>query len=123
MKHFVVILFLFLFTSLVLSGADVSGRWSGAATISGPNGETQTQPLVMILKQTGEKVEGTIGPDADQQIPLRDTKLDGAKLVSEVDRDGQVFVLELQVEGDRMTGTATAKDGSLSAAVSLSRLT
>src|SRR5579859_2558243 len=58
MKAFVVfaVVLSFLFPAMATSPGPVSGKWSGAISIKNEAGETQSQPVFLILTQDGKKV-------------------------------------------------------------------
>jgi hypothetical protein len=100
----------FLFCALTLSAADVTGAWSGTLEMINPNGENKTRPLVMTLKQTGDEVTGTIGPRDDDQLPVLKGKVNGSKLMFEVDahNDG-IIKFVLNTTDDAITGEASGE--------------
>ena len=110
------------FTAIAFAG-DVTGRWSGSFDMTIDN-ESKPSTALLLLKQDGDKVTGTAGPDAEHQFPLRSGTLTGNKLKLEVDHpSGSPILMDLDVDGDHITGSAKGEsDGrSLSAKLDLKR--
>src|SRR5713101_2240051 len=62
---------------------DVSGKWSGTLEFKNSSGETGSGSAYMILKQEGNKISGSGGPNEGEQHPLREGKLEGNRLTFE----------------------------------------
>lgn len=91
----------------LLSAADVSGAWTGA--IGGP--------IYLILKQDGNKLSGSAGPTAAEQMAtFENGRIEGDHIVL---RAGP-FQLDVTVDGDRITGEA--RNGEQSQKVFLRRV-
>src|SRR5262245_25161352 len=107
------------------SAADLTGRWSGTAQVSLPNGEHNEVPLFMTVKQTGSEVKGTIGPGEteDQQWPMMKAKVEGDTLTFEVQSNGPLFTVKLTLADGRLKGDAVGDghEGPSSAKVDLGR--
>ncbi len=91
--------------------ADVTGKWSGNFDVT-MDGETRNETAVLILKQDGNTVTGTAGPNEDKQMKIRSGVLDGNTLTLDViDEEGDhpPIHLVLNVDGDHMTGNAKAQ--------------
>ena len=54
---------------------DVSGVWTGEMQQKADDGRTAHQAMVFRLKQAGDEITGTAGPDAAHQSAIRDAKL------------------------------------------------
>ena len=103
---------LLLILALVFGPAvDVSGRWSGTALVRNETGGQVDMPVVLILRQEGDRVTGTGGPDDSIQFAIRKGKLEGDRLTLEAEAEGSTYYLDLKVEGDQITG-ATRRRGS-----------
>lgn len=101
----------FLMLAALLAGAafadvDVSGRWSGSFVMTGPNGETNDGTALLILKQSGTEISGSVGPSEDQQFTIQKGKIDGDKITLEADHDGHTMKIDLVLAADRITGEA-----------------
>jgi hypothetical protein len=90
------------------AGADVSGQWSGSFKATNPDGETRDGTALLILKQTGSEITGSVGPHADEQHAITKGKIEGDKITLESTDGGMTIKLELVVTGDRIAGDATA---------------
>ena len=74
-----ILLSLLLAAAWTLSGADLTGKWAGTVDMK-QDGEAQTIPVVMIVKQEGNKLTGTAGPEEDQAGRLVDRQLSGHEI-------------------------------------------
>ena len=92
----------------VAAGADVSGKWSGTFKATNPDGETHDGTALLILKQTGSEITGSVGPHADEQHTITKGKIEGDKITLESTDGGMTIKLELVLTGDRIAGDATA---------------
>ena len=106
----------YLFTGLLLSALlsavalcrpNVTGKWSGTLQM---DGENDAKPAYSILKQEGNKLSGSVGPNESEQDPFEGGMVDGDKLTFDVPQgsngEGSIHV-DMQVKGDQMTGRAT----------------
>jgi len=92
-------------SAMTAMAADLSGKWPGTFT---PEGQSDGQPALVVLKHTGDTVTGTAGPSADQQWPISNVKLDGDKLSFDVTAEnGMSLKMSLVVDGDHMKGDIT----------------
>jgi hypothetical protein len=86
---------------------DFTGRWTGSAKISSPEGETQDSPAIMVLKQEGSAVTGIAGPDEPQALQISEGKAEGAKLTFVVKGENELRVtFAMALEGDHLKGEA-----------------
>ena len=96
-----------LLSAAALSTSNVTGKWSGTLQM---DGENDAKPAYAILKQQGNNLSGSVGPNENEQDSCKDGKVDGDKLTFDVPQgpsgEGSIHV-ELQVNGDQMTGRAT----------------
>ncbi|HZT39814.1 MAG TPA: hypothetical protein VFA28_18110 [Bryobacteraceae bacterium] len=110
--------------SISLWGADVTGKWSGTYEMA-REGETRSAPAIAILKQDGTTVTGTIGPSETEQFKIKTGAIEGNRIHLEIEpaEGPHLVVLELILDGDRLTGEATGEteDGKFAAKLSLSR--
>jgi len=65
----------------------VTGKWSGTHAAD-PNAEAKESTALLVLKQSGSDITGTVGPNADEQFPIQKGKIDGDKITLEVDHVG-----------------------------------
>jgi hypothetical protein len=97
---------------------NVTGTWSGSFTMTGPNGETNDGSALLLLKQAGTEITGTVGPNDGEQHPIKTGKIAGDKITLLVEDEGRVINFDLVIAADRIKGdvkisrdgqTATAK--------------
>jgi hypothetical protein len=95
--------------SIVNAGAaDATGRWK--VTISA-NGSTLIG--VALLKQTGDKITGSIGVDEQNQHPLDGVVKGNRITLTTHPRPGRTVAFancELTADGDKMSGTTEGGD-------------
>lgn len=85
--------------------ADVTGKWSGTAEIN-TDGQQSKDATALELKQTGNDVTGTAG--ANGEFRIKKGTVDGDTIKLEVEAEGNVYYIVLTVDGDHMTGKASA---------------
>jgi len=91
---------------IALADVNVTGKWSGSFNPVGPNGETKESTAVLMLKQSGADITGTVGPNEDEQYPIKSGKIEGNKITLEADHDGHTLKLDLVLNTERITGEA-----------------
>ena len=96
--------FLLAATLAVAADVDVTGKWTGTFNMTGPNGETDNSTAVLMLKQSGAAISGTVGPDEEKQFPIVKGKIDGDKITLEADHDGHPLNFTLVLAAGRITG-------------------
>jgi hypothetical protein len=89
-------------------GADVTGKWSGTIDLN-RGGETKTDAALLDLKQDGNSVTGTVGPEQGNRFAIKTGRVEGNKIHLEVDPSDSapspgLIVFDLIVDGDRITG-------------------
>ena len=104
MKTFVCTL-LIAICAITALAADVSGKWTGNFT---PEGQ-DAQSAFVILKQSGNTLTGSGGPDENEQWPIANGKIDGNHVTGDVTApDGSVYKLDVVIDGDKAKGEITA---------------
>ena len=93
-------------TLAVAADVDVTGKWTGSFNITNPDGETKESTALLILKQSGTEITGTVGPHEDEQEPIQKGKIEGNKITMEAEHDGHTVKFDLVLTADRMTGEA-----------------
>lgn len=90
--------------------ADFTGTWSGPMEMT-RNGETRPDTAHLVLKQTGDEVTGSVGPNAEKQTSITQGTVTGDEVVVEATtpNNGIRFVLKLRLEADKLVGTLDAK--------------
>jgi hypothetical protein len=85
--------------------ADFTGNWTGEGVTNG-----ESHPLYFVLKQAGNAVTGTGGPNASEQHPVQNGKVDGDKMIIEVGvGDKGTLHFELKTDGDGLKGTVEVR--------------
>jgi hypothetical protein len=105
--------------------ADVTGKWSGSFDITGPDGDTNANNVLLDLKQTGGDLSGTAGPNEEHQFAIQNGKIDGSNLTFDIKvEDGPSLKFELRLENEHMVGDAKGEmqGMKMSAKLNLSRL-
>jgi len=111
---------LLLFCALTIAAdAGFTGKWSGTATMSGPDGQSREGPALLVLKQEGNTVTGTAGPDEQRSQPIQNGKVDGAKLTFEIQTADNPVVFTLTLENDRLKGEGAGSSGGQALKVKL----
>jgi hypothetical protein len=96
-----------------LVAADVTGVWTGTFT---PDGD-EPGPAHLVLKQEGAKLTGTAGPRAEEQIEIRNGKVEDGKLTFEVANNKATMKFVLKLEGDEIKGDVSReRDGQVQTA-------
>ncbi len=110
-----------LLSSMALSAADITGRWSGSFE---PRNDEQARPhpAYLILKQDGNKLTGSGGPREDRQIPIENGKVEGDRLTFEIPVEAGRVSFDVVVKGDEMSGEMSRNAGAETAKISLKRV-
>jgi hypothetical protein len=104
MTHFLVIAL----AATTLAAADVTGSWRGTFTPDGGD----AGPALLILKQEGNEVTGTAGPDENARHPITKGKVENDTIAFEVETPGGVMKFALKQKGDELAGDVTReRDG------------
>jgi hypothetical protein len=108
MRKYCVPVFALMANALILSAADVTGTWKGTLTPE----NRDAGPALVILKQTGDTVTGTAGPDEGERNEIANGKVTGDRITFEVPREQGTMRFVLMLEGDTLKGQATReRDG------------
>ena len=84
---------------------NVTGKWTGSFSITGPEG-SKDGTAVLMLKQTGSEVAGTVGPNEGEQYTIKTGKMEGDKITLVVEDEGRSIKFDLVLAADRITGNA-----------------
>jgi|SRR5579872_1378898 len=111
------------FLALALSGADVSGKWSGTIEVEDAGSSTIVQ---VELVQKADLVSGKIGRQGGgDEGTIRNGKVDGSKVSWEVvsPQSSGPFKFTLVLVNDKLEGEmkGTVDDGEIVGKVKLSR--
>ncbi len=109
---------------VIAAAQDLSGVWTGVFNIT-VDGETRPDVVHMVLKQSGTSITGTVGPNTENQWPIANGKVDGAKVTFQVQPEGEMalvtFSLTLAEGHLKGEANAQAEGRSFSAAVDVAR--
>lgn len=96
----------------LMADVDVAGKWTGSFVVDNGSGETHDSTALLILKQEGNTVTGTVGPSEDEQWPIKTGKVEGDKVTLEVQTDGPLITFNLVLSGEHLKGDAHgSRDG------------
>lgn len=90
------------FTVASVFAEGITGRWTGTFR---PSDAQQDGPALLILKQDGEKVTGSAGPNENERFDIEDGKVVDGKLTFTVRNGGMKFALS--VKDDQISGDVT----------------
>jgi len=93
-------------TGIASADVNVSGKWSGSFNITRDNGESKDSTAILVLKQNGAEITGSVGPTEDEQFTIKTGKIDAGKITFEVDEHGHALKFNLVLADDRITGEA-----------------
>jgi hypothetical protein len=99
------VLAVFLLTVNVLA-ANVTGRWSGRFRVEGGDHDV---PQLMILKQDGNKLTGSGGPDGTEQYPVENGAVNGDRVQFEITTGEWKFTYDLKADSSKMKGSLELK--------------
>jgi hypothetical protein len=104
-----------LILALPLSAAEMTGTWAGSLEVAGPNGQTQSDRCYMILKQSGMRISGVIGPDKSIRWSIQNGKAEGAMIPFAVfPLEGGRLAFDLRLAGGPPRGEASGENQGLS---------
>ena len=99
---------LFVAVAAIADDVNVAGKWSGKFLMDNGDGMVHDSTAVLILKQEGGAITGTLGPTEDEQFPIQKGKVEGDKITLEVQTDGPLVKFDLVLSGDHLKGDAHA---------------
>jgi hypothetical protein len=100
---------------------DLTGKWSGTFKVDGGD---HSVPQLFILKQQGKTLTGSGGPNAGEQYPLENGRIDGGEVRFELTTGEWKFAYDLKQTGpDGLKGDLKLQsvNDSRSARVSLTK--
>jgi hypothetical protein len=94
--------------ALSAAAADVTGTWAGSFNMTSSGGETKEGEALLVLKQNGAEITGSVGPNESERHTIAKGKIEGDKITLEAG-DGSAITIkfDLVVEGDHIKGDAT----------------
>jgi hypothetical protein len=90
--------------SIAIADTNVTGKWTGSFHSTGPDGEARESTAVMVLKQSGSAITGTVGPTENDQHMTVSGKIDGNKITLDGESDGRAVTFDLVLAADRISG-------------------
>jgi hypothetical protein len=102
MKTMLMVLCATLCLACAALAADATGTWTGTLAFEGGNGESES--ALVTIRQDGDKVTGTAGPNPSQQFPLTGFVKDDQVSLEVKVASGRSINFELRLNGDQMTG-------------------
>ena len=108
MRFFLCVIALTALAGVAAADTNVTGKWSGSFNVTGPNGETKDGTALLVLKQDGAAITGSVGPDEGEQHPITKGKIEGGKITLEAADGEMAITFNLVVNGERITGEANA---------------
>jgi len=92
-----------------MHAADVTGTWSGSMAMT-KDDETKDDSAYLVLKQTGNEITGTIGPNTEKRLTITKGSADGNTIYIEAIVEGEnKLVLRLKIDGDKLVGDLKAE--------------
>jgi len=85
---------------------DLTGKWSGSFKVDGADHDV---PQLLILKQDGNKLTGSGGPDQSEQYPIENGKVDGNRATFELTTGEWTFTYKLEAIDAKMAGDLELK--------------
>ena len=119
MKKIIVVVMLLVVSAMA---GDLTGKWSGTFKVDGGD---HGVPQLFILKQQGKTLNGTGGPNAGEQYPIENGRIDGKDVRFDLTTGEWKFSYTLkQTESDGLQGDLKLESvgDSRTAKVSLARV-
>jgi hypothetical protein len=89
--------------------ADITGTWSGSASMTRDN-ETRDDTALLMLKQNGAQITGTIGPNEGRRMEITKGSAEGNTVYIEAIVEGEnKIVLRLKLDGEKLVGDLKAE--------------
>jgi hypothetical protein len=95
-----------LMLTLASMAADVTGKWTGTFSVAGSD---HKEPQLFILTQDGWKLTGSGGPDAVEQYPIANGRVDDDVVRFELTNDNWAFKYDLKRVGQELNGDLLLK--------------
>ena len=113
MKLLLCLIFVLLASLPAAADVNVTGNWTGTFIVTGPNGETKDSTALLVLKQDGNKITGSAGPNEEERHEIVKGSIEGNKITLELNEDDHTVRFDLTLADDRITGeaNATTSDG------------
>jgi hypothetical protein len=108
MKLLLCLIFVALASLPAAADVNVTGNWTGTFTAVGPNGETKDSTALLVLKQEGNKITGTAGPNEQERYQIVKGSIEGNKISLDLNEEDHTVHFDLTLADDRITGEANA---------------
>ena len=121
------LLSLLFLTCALMTGADLTGRWTGTIAVDDVgSGTTITTQVHIDLQQKADSLSGKIGRIEDTDVvPIKNARMEGDTLVFEAASEETTGPMKfsLKIAGDRMEGTmkGSIDSGDINGKVKLTR--
>lgn len=89
---------------IAVADTNITGKWTGSFNSSGPDGEARESTAVLMLKQNGSAITGTVGPTENDQHMAVKGKIDGDKTTLNAEDEGRAVTFDLVLAADRISG-------------------
>jgi hypothetical protein len=90
--------------ALAAPQADLTGTWTGKFVITAPDGQTRDTGALLVLKQSGGAITGTVGPHENERIEIKKGTIEGDKVKIVCEQDGRSLKFDLVLAAGRLTG-------------------
>ena len=101
------LLAILLLSASMAIGADFSGKWKGKAVA-----DDGWHPLFIFLKQNGNTLTGSGGPDGVTQDAIQNGRVEGNHLIFDVSLGNRSAIhFELTGDAEELKGTAKVRHG------------
>ena len=87
---------------------NITGKWTGSFNLISEDGQTKDSTALLVLKQTGNEITGTVGPNDDEQHAITKGMIDGDKITLESADGALTIKFDLKLTGDRISGDVNA---------------
>ena len=93
---------------LAVADVNITGKWLGSFTVTSGDGESKDSTALLLLKQNGSEITGSVGPGEGEQHQITKGRIEGEKIILEAAEGQMVIKLDLTLDGDRITGDVNA---------------
>jgi hypothetical protein len=89
------------------AAADVTGKWDGKISGTTSDGSKREDTALLVLKQNGNEISGSIGGSETDQHSITKGTIDGDKItiIATNANNNREYRLDLTLKGNDMTGT------------------
>jgi hypothetical protein len=106
MKRHALLLTVLFLMSWSAFGADVTGTWQVTISLTAPDGSTQRDTGIAVLKQAGDSITGSLGPDQNRQNPISEGTIKENKIILKVSpQPNRTMTFDLTLDKEKLVGT------------------